>query len=213
MPAAQRHLHHRLTSIVATDGRVRLGFATPEGERQETYDHVVLALPPQQLAGVAEDFPDDISEARRLPDPRPAVKAFLTYDQRWWERDLGTFGGTSYPCAPIDRLWYPNAAWHEAGGTLTAYCLKDNARELDAMDEATRNRVILDRVAALRPGVPAATEPVAIQSVSWSQVPHASSFYEGLRTSLLTAAFLVLVAAAVSLSPGAADRGRGTAGR
>ncbi|MFI8281035.1 flavin monoamine oxidase family protein [Streptomyces sp. NPDC085929] len=107
-----------------------------------------------------------------LPDPRPAVKAFLTYDQRWWERELGIFGGTSYPCAPIDRLWYPNAAWHETGGTLTAYCLKDNARELDVMDEASRNRVILDRVAALHPGVPAAAEPVAIQSVSWAQVPH-----------------------------------------
>lgn len=100
------------------------------------------------------------------------MKVFLTYASRWWERDLGIFGGTSYPAPPVDRLWYPSASWQEPGGTLTAYCLKDNARELDAMDTELRHRVVVDRIAALHPGVPAAADPVTVQSVSWSQVPY-----------------------------------------
>ncbi|MEU8927781.1 FAD-dependent oxidoreductase [Kitasatospora sp. NPDC048545] len=172
IPPAQRHLDHRLTSVVTTGDRVRLGFATPEGERHETYDHVVLTLPPHQLAEVVEDFPDDVRVALRAPEPRPAVKVFLTYAQRWWERELGIFGGTSYPASLIDRLWYPSTAWHATGGTLTAYSLKDNASQLDAMDEETRHELIVDRIAELHPGIPAAAEPVAVQSVSWSQVPY-----------------------------------------
>lgn len=121
---------------------------------------------------MVEDFPTDLRAALEVPEPRPAVKAFVTYAHRWWEHELGIYGGTSYPDSPVDRLWYPSAAWHGPGGTLTAYCLKDNARALDAMDEETRHRVVVDRIAALHPGVPAATEPVAVHSVSWSRVPH-----------------------------------------
>ncbi|MFD7168982.1 flavin monoamine oxidase family protein [Streptomyces violascens] len=171
IPPAQRHLDHRLTSVATANG-VRLSFETPEGERHETYDHVVLTLPPHQLAKVVEDFPHDIRLALRAPEPRPAVKVFLTYAQRWWEHELGIFGGTSYPASPVDRLWYPSTAWHATGGTLTAYCLKDNASQLDAMDEETRHELVIDRIAELHPGVPAAAEPVAVQSVSWSQVPY-----------------------------------------
>ncbi|MFG3024963.1 flavin monoamine oxidase family protein [Streptomyces sp. NPDC048254] len=172
LPAAQRHLCHRLSSVVTTRDGIRLGFATPEGARHETYDHVILALPPHQLAYVVEDFPTDLRTALEVPEPRPAVKAFVAYAQRWWEHELGIYGGTSYPDSPVDRLWYPSAAWHGPGGILTAYCLKDNARALDAVDEETRHRMVVDRIAALHPGVSAATEPVAVHSVSWSRVPH-----------------------------------------
>ncbi|MFE5220258.1 MULTISPECIES: hypothetical protein [unclassified Streptomyces] len=40
-----------------------------------------------------------------MPEPRPALKAFVTYGDRWWEHELGIYGGTSYPAAPVDRLW------------------------------------------------------------------------------------------------------------
>ncbi|MER6394342.1 FAD-dependent oxidoreductase [Streptomyces sp. NPDC001523] len=73
--------------------------------------------------------------------------------------------------SPVERLWYPSESWQGTGGSLTAYCLKDNARELDAMDDDDRHRLIVQRVASLHPGVPAAAEPLAVRSVSWSQVP------------------------------------------
>ncbi|MFJ8928010.1 flavin monoamine oxidase family protein [Streptomyces sp. NPDC102364] len=172
LPVSHRHMSHELTSVAVKGNKVQLGFATPGGTRQEDYDHVVLALPPHQLAATIEDFPADLRMALKVPEPRPAVKAFVTYAHRWWEHSLGIYGGTSYPAAPIDRLWYPSTAWDRPGGTLTAYSLKDNARELDAMDEELRHRVIVDRIATLHPGVPDATEPVAVHSVSWSRMPH-----------------------------------------
>ncbi len=172
LPASQRHLSYRLSSIARSEETVRLGFATPLGPRHETYDHVVLAMPPHQLGDVNTDFPADISAALRVPLPRPAVKVFVTYDNRWWENELGIYGGTSYPGAPVDRLWYPNTAWHDPGGTLTAYCLKDNAAALEAMDEKARHRVVVEQIAQLHPGARAASAPVAVHSVSWSKVPH-----------------------------------------
>ncbi|MFI8100307.1 flavin monoamine oxidase family protein [Streptomyces sp. NPDC086023] len=172
LPTECLHLGHRLVSVATTADGVRLGLATPRGTRHETYDHVVLALPPHQLAEVEADFPADLRAALEVPEPRPALKAFVTYADRWWEHELGIYGGTSYPAAPVDRLWYPNTDWHEPGGTLTAYCLKDNALELDTMDEESRHRLVVDRIAALHPGVRAAAQPVAVHSVSWSRVPH-----------------------------------------
>lgn len=172
LPASQRHLSHRLSSVARSEEGVRLGLTTPLGTRHETYDHVILAMPPHQLADVDTDFPADIGAALQVPLPRPAVKAFVTYADRWWENELGIYGGTSYPGAPVDRLWYPSTAWHDRGGTLTAYCLKDNAAALEAMDEKSRHRVVVERIAELHPGVQAASTPVAVHSVSWSRVPH-----------------------------------------
>ncbi|OKJ74328.1 hypothetical protein AMK32_35585 [Streptomyces sp. CB01883] len=40
------------------------------------------------------------------------------------------------------------------------------------MDEESRHQLVVDRIAALHPRVQAAAQPVAVHSVSWSQVPH-----------------------------------------
>ncbi|MFD4434212.1 FAD-dependent oxidoreductase, partial [Nocardia sp. NPDC058497] len=117
---ANRHLRHELTEIVRHAAHVEMTFSTPDGEVREEFDAAIVTVPPHLLSQIDSDFPPEVLAALHVPQPRPAIKVFLTYPQRWWERKLGIFGGTSYPADPVEGRGFPSARWSQAGGPRPA---------------------------------------------------------------------------------------------
>jgi monoamine oxidase len=172
IPADRVHLDHELRSVVRNRGAVSLTLRGPGGDHDRSFDRAVLTLAPHRARSLDGDLPSDLRQALGTPVPRHAVKVFLTYPQRWWEQELGIFGGTSYPAGPVTRLWYPSDHLGEqVGGTLVAYCVTAAAEHLDSLTEQARHETVVRAVADLHPEVAAARHPQSVSSVSWRRVP------------------------------------------
>lgn len=138
------------------------------------FDYVVVATPPHLAARLDSDLPDDVRSALLAPVPRPAVKTFVAYESRWWEREEGIYGGTSFIDQLVDRVWYPSRGFGSDGGVLTAYSLKDRAYRLGEMGTEERVSSTLESLRLLH-GNFALLPIVDAFSVSWQHVP----FIEG----------------------------------
>lgn len=110
---------------------------------------------------------------------KSAIKKGQSYDnsvktawqsRRWWEEDLGIFGGVSYTTRDIEQIWYPSDGFFEQYGMLvTSYNDGDKAHEWHKLPPQTRAeiaRVSTDRV---HPGYgKELRHPI---SFSWRNVP------------------------------------------
>jgi monoamine oxidase len=111
LPDAVIRLNHRLTALRRTDTGVRVAAMTPEEERAETVEAVVLAVPPR-LALYTLRFrppppPDALEAMRAMPTWMSHVgKAAVTYDRPFW-REAGLAGRAKSEVGPVHD-------WHDA---------------------------------------------------------------------------------------------------
>jgi monoamine oxidase len=162
----------RLVGLTRDDDRVCIAVQDRTGAvHRRTVDYLVLATPPHLLADLAGDLPDDVRAALRVPRPRPAVKTLVGYTDRWWERRLGIYGGTSFAAHPVEKVWYPSAGLGGGGGILTTYSLRDNAARLGALAPAERVAQTMDCLVGMH-GTMAGRGVTGAVSVSWLDVPH-----------------------------------------
>jgi monoamine oxidase len=92
--------------------------------------------------------------------------------RRWWEEDLGIYGGVSYTTRDIEQIWYPSNGFFEPMGTIvTSYNDGDVGHQWHMMSADERSeaaRLSTDRV---HPGYgKELLEPI---SLSWRNVPFA----------------------------------------
>ena len=92
--------------------------------------------------------------------------------RRWWEEDLGIYGGVSYTTRDIERIWYPSNGFFESLGTIvTSYNDGEVGHRwhmMSADDRAKAARLSTDRV---HPGYgKELLEPI---SLSWRNMPFA----------------------------------------
>ncbi|MEQ8206328.1 MAG: FAD-dependent oxidoreductase [Woeseia sp.] len=70
--------------------------------------------------------------------------------RRWWEEDLGIFGGVSYTTRDIEQIWYPSNGFFEKYGTIvTSYNDGEVGHQwhmLSPQDRAAAARVSTDHV-------------------------------------------------------------------
>ena len=92
--------------------------------------------------------------------------------RRWWEEDLGIYGGVSYTTRDIEQIWYPSWGFFDSHGILiTSYNDGEVATLWDGMTPSARAeaaRLSTDRV---HPGY--GRELVEPMSVSWMSHPYA----------------------------------------
>ena len=111
LPDATIRFNHRLTALRRTDTGVRVAAMTPDEERTETVEAVVLAVPPR-LAIYTIRFrppppPDALEAMRAMPTWMSHVgKAAVTYDRPFW-REMGLAGRVKSEVGPVHD-------WHDA---------------------------------------------------------------------------------------------------
>jgi len=128
LPAGTIRLGWRLTAVAADDrGSVTLTFATAAGERSETFDYVILALPFSVLRTL--DFGQAGFDALMQRSIRELgygtnSKLVLQFDQRYWNQ-RGAWPGVSdgfiETDLPFQSTWDSSRAEPGPDGLLTDY--------------------------------------------------------------------------------------------
>jgi monoamine oxidase len=189
-------LYRRELEAVADDGaRLRLTFATPDGEVTEAHDRVVLALPftrLRQVEGVDTLglTAEKLTAIRELGYGNNAKLMVATRARPWRDPASGApqFGGALYSDRGIQTVWETSRGQQGEGGVLTNFLAGAPA----AGEEAAALATLESGLAALSPRLAQALDPDTRASFFWARHPHTLGSYATARpgqyTTLLEAA-------------------------
>ncbi|GAA0470745.1 flavin monoamine oxidase [Paractinoplanes deccanensis] len=135
-------------------------------------DFCVATLPPHLMARIPHNLGDDVSLALAAFRPAAAGKIGLEYASRWWETELGIYGGSTDTDLDLRQVWYPSSGFHSPRGLVVGYYNFGPDAEayasLAPRDRAARAVSLGERIHGPR----FRTELASSFSVSWSRVPH-----------------------------------------
>ena len=123
-------LNTRIESIscVTENGSIKMGYFESDNLDMvyETFDKVILTIPPACIRSIPERWDPDLENALRTAPSLPAVKLGLRFHTRFWERpDLklpGSKGSISTTDLPIRWVIYPSYGIGSQGkGVLHVY--------------------------------------------------------------------------------------------
>lgn len=137
-------------------------------------DFVVCTIPLPPLSRIDTDFPAEVRRAIRVGAAAyvPAVKVAFEAN-RWWETDLGIYGGITWTSRDIGQIWYPSSGFNRRKGILLgAYIWNTRlGNRFGAMRPERRIAAARDGVDQLHPGYGRQVDRGI--SVAWSKLPYA----------------------------------------
>jgi monoamine oxidase len=157
-------------------------------------DFVVCTIPLPPLSRIDTDFPGPVRRAIRVGASAyvSAVKVAFESSRRWWESDLGIYGGISWTSRDINQIWYPSSGFnHKKGILVGAYIWTPQvARRFAAMRPARRVATVRDGVDQLHPGYGRQIDRGV--AVAWSKLPFAGGAWVDRGNEEWQAAYPVL---------------------
>ncbi|MEV4352612.1 FAD-dependent oxidoreductase [Actinoplanes sp. NPDC049596] len=161
-----------VTALTGQADGVEVRYRQGGRERTIVADYCVAALPPHLMARLPHNLGDDVSTALGAFAPFPAGKLGLEYGRRWWETDLGIYGGSTSTDLDLQQIWYPSSGFHGPRGLLVGYYNFGTDAEtyaaLAPSDRAERAVSLGEQIH----GAQFRTDLVSSFSVSWSRVPY-----------------------------------------
>ncbi|MEO5951340.1 MAG: FAD-dependent oxidoreductase [Chloroflexia bacterium] len=111
-----------MVALEQSESGVTIHYRTPGGREQISGDYAVLALPFPALryVNVLTPFSNGKQKAIRQLHYMPWVKILLQYKRRFWEDDVGIFGGDSVTDLPARNLFYPTQGKETGRGVILA---------------------------------------------------------------------------------------------
>jgi monoamine oxidase len=138
-------------------------------------DFVVCTIPLPPLSRIDTDFPVPVRRAIRVGAAAyvPAVKVGFEANRRWWESDLGIYGGITWTSRDINQIWYPSSGFNRRKGILVgAYIWSATIGErFAAMRPARRVAAVREGIDQLHPGYGHQVDKGV--AVAWSKLPFA----------------------------------------
>jgi len=172
-------LDRRLTQLVRNgDGGATLrAIDGKQGSIEEKVDRVVLALQPQAMKDIELDLPSEQLEGLRSLPPRFAVKVGGWMRRRFWEEDLGIYGGISFTNMPNQQIWYPNNEFHDPNGGLLvmAYATLQQGQALGQLDPDVRCQMSVELAKRIHPEISEELDPSTLLTIAWQNVPNIRS--------------------------------------
>lgn len=111
-----------VTRIANTADGVTVEYLDRQGStRQERAEYCICTIPPQILAGIANNFSAQVNADLRVPVPFSAGKMGLQFRRRFWEEDERIFGGITYTNLDITQILYPSEGYLGQKGVLIGY--------------------------------------------------------------------------------------------
>jgi monoamine oxidase len=120
------------------------------------------------------------------------VKVAFEANRRWWETDLGIYGGITWTSRDINQIWYPSSGFNRQKGILIgAYIWSDSiGKRFAAMRPARRVAVVREGVDQLHRGY--GREIDRGVAVAWSKLPFAGGAWVDRGNDPWRAAYPVL---------------------
>ncbi|MAR07829.1 MAG: monoamine oxidase [Cyanobium sp. NAT70] len=175
----QLRLNRRLTQLErCSSGGVKLRAVDHCSDEIEVEaDRVVLAMQPQAMHGMELDLPAEYLEGLRSIPQRSAVKVGGWMRRRFWEEDLGIYGGISFTNLPNQQIWYPNRDFHNpAGGFLVmAYSALKYGEALGKLKPKQRCELTVELAKRIHPQIEDELNDSTLLTIAWQNVPHIRS--------------------------------------
>ncbi|MFF7636873.1 flavin monoamine oxidase family protein [Kitasatospora sp. NPDC008050] len=174
-----------VTELVVTEGGVLVLGRRIDGPLDERFDFVVCCVPAPALDQISftPALPHAQRHAIRGISYASSTKTLLHLTRRRWELDDRIFGGGSFTDLPIQQCWYPSdnarriedgldgaapERWgardprrcEEPAALLGAYQWGANARRTAALPDAERDRLVLNCLDRLHPGIAADVDDI-----------------------------------------------------
>ncbi len=171
---AQRVGHITLGAIVQAieqpAGRVRVRYATPDGdERQIEGAFCISTLPLTVLRGIRLDASAELVAAIAAINYSNAGKIGLQFSRRFWEEDDGIFGGITRTDQEITQILYPSTGYLSRKGVLVGYYQTGaTAGPMGKLAPAERLQRALDQGALIHPQYKSTFENAF--SIAWQNV-------------------------------------------
>jgi monoamine oxidase len=169
-------LNAEVVSIRRSGKQARITWRDVVSGRQSTIEaHLaVCTIPLPVLTLIDSDFSDQVKNAISVGAGIyvPAVKVAFQSRPRWWEYELGLYGGISWTAKDITQMWYPSHGFHDSTGIIVGAYIWNSTigAKFAAMTPAGRASVATQDAEALHPSfAERVTEGV---SVAWSKVPY-----------------------------------------
>ena len=135
-------------------------------------DFCICTIPPAVLRDIETDFSEETTTAINRSLYVEACKLAWQADRRFWEEDLGIYGGISWTELGITQIWYPSSGFHGNKGVLIgAYNYSLVAQRFGNLAPADRAIAAHASGRRLHPEfADAVSRPV---SVAWQNMAHA----------------------------------------
>ena len=92
-------------------------------------DQCIVAIPLTVLAGVGNNLGVDFNRQTTGARYETAVKVGLESNSRWWETEMGLYGGMTFTDETSTQFWYPSHGFDQPNGVfLGAYNFGDAGR-------------------------------------------------------------------------------------
>ena len=165
----QFHLNHMLVGLDRAAAPVAMTFQAGEGQalnrpygagipappRHTKFeaDAVVLTVPfpMMRYLDVKPPFSQEKRKAIRELNYNAATKIFLEFDDRFWEKNDGIFGGQTITDLASRFIYYPSTGFRDDGGgvVISSYVWATEARGWDSLTEKQRVELSLNDVARI----------------------------------------------------------------
>ncbi len=162
-----------VTEIRRVGDRTRIVYQdkTSGGEQATEADYCICTIPLSILRDIESDFSEPTATAIQESLYDPACKLGWQAERRFWEEDLGIYGGISWTEREITQIWYPSSGFHSDKGILLgAYNYGRTARQFGDLSPA--DRAANARASGRRLHPEFEHEVSRPMSVAWQNVPH-----------------------------------------
>jgi monoamine oxidase len=125
---------------------------TKTGERRELAgDYVVCCLPMSVVKMLDVDLSPEMKTAVAGVNHSSAAKMGVQMRRRFWEEDLGIFGGASYTNLPLGQFSYPSNDFFAAKGVLLGFYGNGTMAQLNERPIAERIQHVIDNGSKFHP--------------------------------------------------------------
>jgi monoamine oxidase len=163
----------RVQKIEETGDGVTICADTPKGRIEQTFDKVILAIPPSALKMIPErprwDFRKE--QAIRAMFYEALYKIGLRFKTRFWEHvQPPSLGGQSTTDLPIRWIVYPsNGIGSEGPGVLLLYSWNTDASVWSSIPFSERLKSSLCHLSKVFPSVDVYDQFIAAEDLAWSE--------------------------------------------
>ncbi|MCG8417803.1 MAG: flavin monoamine oxidase family protein [Proteobacteria bacterium] len=161
-----------VTQIRKVQNGVRIIYIDASGvERAVQGDYALVTIPPWLLRDIDSDISPEYQQAiAAIPQVRAAKVAFES--RRFWEVDLGIYGGISWTDEDITQIWYPSGGIHSERGILVGAYIwgRQSAVEFAALSPEDRLAMAIEQGNRIHPGY--GSEVTNGISRSWLNTPY-----------------------------------------
>jgi monoamine oxidase len=165
-----------VASIRRTGNRAQIAWRDRASGRLSTIDAdaAICTIPLPVLKSIESNFSEPVKQAivQGASLYIPAVKVAFQSAPRWWESELGLYGGISWTARDITQIWYPSSAFHSSAGIIVGAYIWNTAigEKYTAMSPEARVKAAVKDAEVLHPSF---GERVGHGiSVAWAKTPY-----------------------------------------